>query len=269
MTLKDILVHIDHAEDCAARLDLAVALATHHGARLTGLYIVDDHRADAAADTNGAATWVAQAVAGAERAFRRHTDNTGISRRWRCEMGDLACLFGRNARHADIAIIGKAGPRDGAASANLADRIVLSSGRPIIVVPEPCPSSTIGERVLVAWNASRAAARALNDALPILAHAGEVAIFAVNPYSEESGTDDVACGEIANHLALHGVTVKTMRSFASQVDVGEAIVSRAADMNADLVIMGAHQQRRAKSPMLGGVARRMLEQMTVPVLLSS
>ena len=269
MKLKDILVHIDHAKGCGTRLDLAVALATKHGARLTGLYVVDGHRGGEAADTDGAATWAAQEVASAEKAFRQQTDDKGISRLWNCEMGDVACLFGLNARNADIAIIGKAGPEAGGASANLADRVVLSSGRPIIVVPDGYPGSTIGERVLVAWNASREAARALNDALPMLEHAGEVAILAVNPYSDEGGPDDMACGEIAEHLALHGVTVKTMRSFASQVEVGEAIVSRAADLNADLVIMGAHEQHRAKSPTLGGVARRMLKRMNVPVLLSN
>ena len=94
MTLKDILVHIDHAKGCGARLDLAVALATKHSARLTGLYVVDSHRAGESADTGGAATWTAQAVASAEKAFRQQTDYNGISRLWRCEMGDAACLFG-------------------------------------------------------------------------------------------------------------------------------------------------------------------------------
>ncbi len=269
MTLKDILVHIDHAEGCRERLDLAVALATKHSARLTGLYVVDSHRAGEPADTGGAATWTAQAVASAEKAFRQQTDDNGISRLWRCEMGDAACLFGFNARNADIAIIGKAGPEDGGASASLADRVVLSSGRPIIVVPDGCPGSTIGERVLVAWNASREAARALNDALPILEHAEEVAILAVNPYSDDGASDDMACGEIAEHLALHGVTVKTLRCFAPHVDVGEAIVSRAADLNVDLVILGARDQPRAELPALGGVARQMLKCLNVPVLLSN
>ncbi len=123
--------------------------------------------------------------------------------------------------------------------------------------------------MLVAWNASREAARALNDALPILEHAEEVAILAVNPYSDDGASDDMACGEIAQHLDLHGVTVKSLRSFAPRVDVGEAIVSRAADLNADLVILGARDQPRAELPALGGVARQMLKCLNVPVLLSN
>jgi nucleotide-binding universal stress UspA family protein len=124
----------------------------------------------------------------------------------------------------------------------------------------------VGERVLVAWNGTRESTRAVHDALPMLVRAHSVAVMEVNPKPDE--TPRIAGADMATHLARHGVRAEVSSIVADEIDVGDAILSRGADLGADLVVMGAYGHSRLREFAFGGVTRHVFKHMTVPVLMS-
>src|SRR3954454_13493204 len=145
---------------------------------------------------------------------------------------------------------------------------MLSSGRPVLAVPYAGQFERVGERVLVAWNASRESTRAVNDALPLLRGAKVVTILAVNPRQGIEGHGDVPAADIALHLARHGVKAEAAHTVAKDISEGDALLSYAADIGADLIVAGAYGHSRARELVFGGVTRTLIAEMTAPVLLS-
>jgi nucleotide-binding universal stress UspA family protein len=145
---------------------------------------------------------------------------------------------------------------------------LIDSGRPVLAIPYAGNFESIGQRVLVGWNASREASRAVHDALPLLAKAESTCVFLANPkrglaaHGEEPGAD------IARHLARHGLKVEVAKTVADDVADSALLLNHASDMGADLLVMGAYGHSRLREFILGGVTRSLLREMTVPVLLS-
>ena len=127
------------------------------------------------------------------------------------------------------------------------------------------PALRAGKRVLVAWNASREAARAVSDALPLLAGADAVEIVAFAPGGDHG---EPPAADIALYLARHGVKAIAARDVAPGIDIGARILTRAANADADLIVMGAYGHSRLRELALGGATRTLLEAMTVPVLMA-
>jgi nucleotide-binding universal stress UspA family protein len=119
--------------------------------------------------------------------------------------------------------------------------------------------------VLVAWNGSREAARAAHDALPLLQQADQVHVLAINPGADAG---DIPTAEISQHLARHNVRVEASQLVAKDLDVGDVLLSRAADLGSDLIVMGAYGHTRLRETILGGATKHLLAHMTVPVLMS-
>ena len=138
----------------------------------------------------------------------------------------------------------------------------------MLVIPYAGEFEGIGANVLVAWNASRESTRAVTDALPLLARAKSVAVLVVDPEEAGGKHGDSPGADIALHLARHGVNAKAYPTPSGGVEVGDVILSRASDIGADLIVMGAWGRSRARELVMGGATRSLLERMTVPVLLS-
>jgi nucleotide-binding universal stress UspA family protein len=283
MDYKDILLHLDAGNRCPVRTDVAVKLARRYGAHLTGTYVLDIPAPEffygAAMPFMGAGPeqvvdrMRADAVnmaAPVESAFRRRLRCEDLQGDWRLVEGDLPSSLALHARYADLAIVGQPNPYEANDSGqrDVAVTIVMASGRPVLVVPFAGDFPTVGERVLVAWNASREAARAVNDALPLLAQAKLVTVLAVNPRHGINGHGDVPAADIALHLARHGVKAEAAHTVANDIPDGQALLSYAADIGADLIVAGAYGHSRARELVFGGVTRTLLAEMTVPVLLS-
>jgi nucleotide-binding universal stress UspA family protein len=119
--------------------------------------------------------------------------------------------------------------------------------------------------VLVAWDGSAPAARALADALPILVRAERVEILSV----DGRGIDDVHehGRAVTRHLARHGIDA-TFKRTTSAGDIGNTILSHAADIGADFLVMGAYGHSKLREALFGGTTRTLLESMTIPVLMS-
>ncbi len=284
MAFKDILVHLDSGPRSATRLEIAAGLARRSAAQLTGVFVVDIPSAEffygaAMPLAAGGAERVvdqirAEAIAAAEpveAAFRELLRREGLDGGWRLVEGNLPATVALHARYADLTVLGQANPyeqRDGLGHDAVAVATVMGSGRPVLAIPFAGEFPTLGERVLVAWNASREAARAVNDALPLLRDAKAVTVLAVNPRRGINGHGDVPAADIALHLARHGVRAEAAHTVANDIPDGEALLSYAADLGADLIVSGAYGHSRARELVFGGVTRTLLSEMTAPAFLS-
>jgi nucleotide-binding universal stress UspA family protein len=278
MTYRNLLVQVDDTRSCAKRIAFALDLATAHGAHLTGVYVIaepspvafaEGFPAELMTDLQQQQRARADAALASYGAAAQRNQVEFESRIDRVLYTEVAEAVATNARYADLAILGQHDPDDPASGPRyLPEEVVLGCGRPVLMLPYIGPPATFGERVIVAWDASREAARAVNDALPLLRQAKQVGVLSVNPrpwpfaHGEEPGAD------IGLHLARHGVRVEVQRIEARDVDVANAILSHLADQSADLLVMGGYGHSRLREFVLGGVTRTILGEMTVPVLMS-
>jgi nucleotide-binding universal stress UspA family protein len=145
---------------------------------------------------------------------------------------------------------------------------LITSGRPILVVPYIGRLETFGTNILVGWNNSRESARAINDAIPLLAKAASVTILEANLIGRRPAIDDVTSVDITRHLTRHGISAKRARTVAAGISASDALLSYAADVSADLLVVGGYGHSRLRELILGGVTRELLQHMTLPVLMS-
>jgi nucleotide-binding universal stress UspA family protein len=282
MPIKDILVHIDASPRSATRLNLAFDLATRYAAHLTAVYVIDIPAVplfygnpaglvDVAGIQEMTALWLERARKAAEtieQRFREQLARADLRGDWRQLEGFVASIVAAQARYADLAIVGQRQPGELVSSdGDIPETVMMSSGRPVLVVPYAGDYATVGEHVVVGWKPTREAARAINDALPLLAMAQSVKVVAINPV-DENDDSDLAPVEVALHLARHNVKADATYSVVEGVDEGDVLLNAAADMGADLIVVGGYGHSRTRELIFGGVTRSLLANMTVPVLFS-
>lgn len=276
MAYKDILVVVDDTPACDERVNVALRLAARHEAHLIGLMVNEVYVSPIAAaripsgllDEHRRA--VQEARGRVREQFERLASAAGVRHEWHTAEGDPMMAVALFSRHADLAVIGQES-RDHAGfgtAGKLAEQVVLASGRPILVVPCAGAYPSVGRRVLVAWDASREAARAVADALPLLKAAGHVVTLSANPDSRAGQHGEHPGADIARHLARHGVRVEIQRVSSKDVSIADLLLNRIMDESFDLLVMGAYGHARVREIWLGGVTRRLMESMTVPVFIS-
>src|SRR5262249_7024560 len=148
----------------------------------------------------------------------------------------------------------------------IGETTLFESGRPMIMVPYIQKTSFKTDNVMVCWDGSRTAARAVADAIPVIRNSGRVEIVIVASEPGEQGASEVA--DIGRRRASHGLKVDVHPSSCGNIAVGDALLSHAADSGADLMVMGGYGHSRWREFVLGGVTRSIFESMPVPVLLS-
>ncbi|MGI9303587.1 MAG: universal stress protein, partial [Gammaproteobacteria bacterium] len=198
--------------------------------------------------------------------FQEKTTAADVGVEWRCEEGRLIPTLGLHARHADLTIVGQDNADDPDVTTMRANEVVLECGRPVLLTPYIGTSKPIGKRILVAWNGSREATRALNDAIPIMKRAQLVKVLAVNPDKNTEGP--IPSGDICLHLARHDIAAEAEQVTAKDMNVGDILLSRASDWDVDLIVMGAYGHSRFREIILGGATRHLLQHMTVPTFVS-
>ena len=271
---KDILVHLDHHPDCANRLTAAIDLANRYQAHLTGLYltpslivpmpygmdyvagdILEDRAQEIAADRERIKT-----------RFEQQTAEAGCAAEWHQIDSVTGQQLLQQTGCTDLVIVGQTRPHEPLTdTAPIIDQIILGTPVPVLVIPYIGTRPTLGERIMVAWNGGREAARAVHGALPLLSVAEQVEVVAVNP---PASAGDIATADICRHLARHGVHANGSDLTADDIDVGNLLLSRIADQGIDLLVMGAYGHSRLREMVLGGVTRQLLAAMTVPVLMA-
>ena len=276
MSYKTILVHADSGKYAASRIELALGLAERFDAHLIGLYAESNVRTPSYALAEGGQMLLdalkrneQERLARAAAMFDAQVKRSGLARvEWRTSGADASEAISLHARYADLVVMGQWAADDSADHGkDFPARVLLQCGRPVLLMPYAHEKRPIGERVLVAWNTSREAMRAVTDALAFLKMANKVGVVAFNPqpgdgHGAQPGTD------LATWLARHGVQVEVAQQTVPELDVGNQLLSRAADVSADMIVMGAYGHSRLHEMILGGVTRTLLESMTVPVLMS-
>jgi nucleotide-binding universal stress UspA family protein len=174
--------------------------------------------------------------------------------------------FGRIARYFDLSVVGQAEPDTSAIEEKIVEAALFDSGRPVIVVPYIQKAPLKLDRVMVCWDGSRAAARAIADAMPFLERAGRVEVVIIA--NERGKQDEIEGADMGQHLARHGLNVEVKRIDYGNLDVADALLSHAADTETDFIVMGGYGHARLRELVLGGVTRSILRSMTAPVLMS-
>jgi nucleotide-binding universal stress UspA family protein len=279
MAYQDLLVHLDDSKGCGPRVDAAVRLARQHGAHLTGVYPIVEipllHYIRRQIPRDVQASMDAEAQRHAETAlkgFREAAERGGVSYETRTDHAldtTLARVLSMHARYADLAVLGQVNPEGPPyVGRPVLEEVVLSSGRPALIVPYDDAPDTFAERALIAWDASREAARAVSDAMPILEQATAVLVVSINPVREPAGQGGLPGAAIARHLARHDLEVEAQSVKTDAMEVGEALLSFAAERACDLLVMGAYAHSRMRELVLGGATRTVLKKMTLPVLMA-
>src|SRR5689334_2825791 len=276
MSYKTILVHLNDKRRAEALLAPAIQLATRYNSHLLGLHVYASMPAPPV--PMGYASSVLGSVIAQERrqgeeiaaTFSRMTANAAFVAEWhllKVPNVDLASVVMEHGRVADLIIAGQTDPDwDLSPLLDFPDRLALESGRPVLVIPYAGRYRQIGRNVVIAWKPTREAARAVFDALPLLQGAENVHILEVKGRGEETGlAPDTS---IAAALARHGIRPMIRTSVAPDISVGDDILSRLSDLDADLLVMGAYGHSRMREMVFGGATRTIARHMTVPTLFS-
>jgi nucleotide-binding universal stress UspA family protein len=277
--IKDILVNLSVREGGKSTGDYAVSMASALEAHIAGIaYVYDvnipmselgynpggmkdvtdalrrDNEAAAKAALDRFAALAARAGVSAEpRILSANFDNAGDQ-------------FSRIARRFDLAIVGQTETDGGAVEAIISESTLFGSGRPMIVVPYIQKTPFKLDRVMVCWDGSRPAARAIADAMPLLERAGNIEVVMIT--NERGKHDEIEGADIGQHLARHGLKVEVNRITRDNLDVANVLLSHCADSDANFIVMGGYGHSRLREFVLGGVTRTVLHSMTVPALMS-
>jgi nucleotide-binding universal stress UspA family protein len=275
--IKDILVHLAAGGKPDAAVPYAISIAEEFGAHVSGVAFSYEPVIPPSVMGSvpvslieGQRTENDKAAADARAKFDEDARRAGVSFDSRVLTATLpgsADRFAEIARRFDLAVVGQGEPGLLASAQELvAEGVLFSSGRPVVVVPYIQKAGLTLDRVIVCWDASRNAARAIADAMPLLARAK--AIDVVTVASERPKSDEIAGADIGQHLARHGLKVEVKRIVATDTDVASTLLSYAADVSADFMVMGGYGHSRLREFILGGATRGILSAMTLPVLMS-
>ena len=279
MAIKQILAAVEHLSSPNAVLRMGMSLALRFDAVLTCVYViapVDGPRYAGGTTLDAVMQEIDRhhdaGAAKVREAFESATRQLGIRTEWRVARGfpdDEAIV---NVRYSDLAIVAQSDPAPERSRFPLhADEVVLAAGCPVIVVPRQGCFSTAARRILVAWNASTEATRAVNGALLLLQEADTVDVLLVNPGRGHEGPGGHGAepgADIAAHLSRHGVRLNVGLEHTEHENVGAHLLSRAGQLGADLIVAGAYGRSRAREFVLGGVTQHLLHHASIPVLFS-
>jgi nucleotide-binding universal stress UspA family protein len=278
MTYKTILVQLNDEQRAARVLEPAVVLARKYGAHLIGLHVspgllyvpplpsaggilgmIKEHERQVCDRIRGA-------FEDATRGQSFQAEMRFLNPRGR---DDLPALVMQHARTADLIVASQVEAGFDAASVlDFPERLAIDSGRPVLMIPLSGLSGDIGTKVLVAWNGSREAARAVFDSLPLLKAAREVVVLGIEQIRSSGDSLPLPDTAIGASLARHGINVSVRTTAAGETSVGETILNEAVNEGADLIVMGAYGHTRLREFVFGGATRHMARHLTLPTLLA-
>lgn len=278
MSYKTVLVHVDESEHARERIKLAAVVAMAENAHLVGTAMTGASRYIqrtkmlAELDPNFMIhlEFLHQRANRGLEEFEATAQRLGLVSFEKRLVDDEAaggiCL---QARYCDLVVIGQIDPREVSpvVMPDFPQYVVINSGRPVLIVPYSGKFENIGNRVLIAWDASMAATRTVTNALPLLKRAQIVEVALFNPESQPQVHGALPGSDVAIYLARHGIKVEVLQR-TTDADIGTALLALATELDSDLLVMGGYGHSRFREILLGGVTRTVLEAMTIPVLMS-
>lgn len=278
MSFRDILVQVDDTADVAPRLRAAADLAHRFQAHLTGAFLADDTPPEFLSAGDSYMTFTPELVADLLKAFAetrdRHGDSArqrfeaaaaeaGVRSEWRMLCGDVRARLTAAARRSDLLVMPRTVVPCLGQEKVEASQLALAVGGPVLITPAGDFPSTVGKKILLAWNGGREASRALRDAWSLIVEAEELHVLVVSPGGEMSPD-----GDLQRLLEHHGQEANLIVDPSPDGSAGEVLARHAATLGADLVVMGLYGRPRFQEFVLGGASRDMLERLPVPLFVS-
>ena len=278
MQYKNILVYLDQGASNKERINTAIAIAIAHSAQLTGVVVnaLPNSSILKRLGIGKSDELMEQARVNAQvtiERFELQTDKAGVEANTQvieCLEGKAPEKLARMARIFDLSIMRQANPDMPNASfiAELSEEVMFSSGRPVFFMPYIGAHNIPCKTGLIAWDGSKAATRAVHDALPILEMMEKVTILIVDADKIEHYTDLKPGEALSRHLSAHGINNVVSRIPKGQASTSTVILNEISDTGADILVMGGYGTPKLREIMLGGVTRTLFECMTVPVFMS-
>lgn len=283
MALKDILVHLDASEGSIPRLRLAMDLAHRQGSRLSALFVDEwslaQRESRATAEMGLAAALdldqLDRAItADIERSATRlrtllatFGHDYGLEFEWARSAGSSDVALGRQVPYCDLCVVGHESLITGTSvDRDFCERLFFTSVTPILLVPTQSKVTSLGRRIVVAWDSSRTAGRALNDSICLIERAEQATVIYVDTGLHANNTTGLEL--LQQRLRRHNTRVSVVRVQAPEESIATAIQAKAHELHADLLVAGAFGHSRLKERIFGGVSRELLHNMTLPVLMS-
>ena len=273
--IKDILVNLSTGPNRDVAADYAVSVAMVLQTHLTGVAFAYEVAVPETVFAGVSASLVAahraetkKAAAAAAEKFEKSAHGASLSAESRVIAASFegsADIFSHLARRFDLSIVKQSEPERAGAD-HIIEAALFGSGRPVLVVPYIQKEGLKLNRALLCWDGSRSAARTFADAMPLLARSSNIDVITIATKGVNQG--EISGADIAHHLARHQLKIDLKRIVAPDTDVTSTILSHAADISADLIVMGGYGHSRLREFVLGGATRGMLASMTVPTFMS-
>jgi nucleotide-binding universal stress UspA family protein len=287
MALKDMLVWLDQSNRSFTHLRLAADLARRHGSWLTALYVREwkpeqlAHRktaelagrplADVEQLDQAAEAALDESVVKANAEVVGLAAEYGIAIDWRVADGDASRVLPQYARYADLCVLDAEIPAAStSAGYRFYEEMPFVAGRPVLLVPRASGRATLGAHVAIAWNSSRAAARAINDALPLLERSERTTVIAINPGDFIGRHGSLPLQRLLEHLQRHGILARSVElADVPPAEIADTLQQQARLAGADLLVAGAHGHLWLRDMLLGSVTRDLLARLQLPVMMSN
>jgi nucleotide-binding universal stress UspA family protein len=288
MGLRDLIVYVDKSEYALSHLRLAVDLASRHESRLTALYVRERSQAQleqrktaelglaSAADISRLDHAIEMSIDRAGEELRSTLNALGrahgVTTECRIVDGPAATVVPQHARYADLCVLGHyRSANDEPDNFSLSERLLFTSGRPVVSIPAGWADHTLGCHVAVAWNSSRAAARAVSDALPLLEIAERRTVITVNGSDFIGRNRGLPAEQMVSHLMRHGSAPTELIELENvpEGSIADALQRKACELGADVLVAGAFGQPRLWEKLFGGVTRGLLDHMSLPIVMSN
>jgi nucleotide-binding universal stress UspA family protein len=279
MTYKTILVSLNEIDRLDVLLELTTALAREHDAHVLGLYVIPAPAIYPAAGSYGIpeifdsfTRYFEEQLRPAREKFESAVKRNDIAGQW-LEIGArvpaISDSISEIGRIADLVVLSEPDrSADKGVELDLVENVVLSVGRPVLVIPQKSGRELKINQIVCGYNGSKEAARAVQDALPFLKKAEDVRLVWVDPSLERETAGPLPGADMAESLDRHGVKATMEPMPTNGINPAEALLTRARDLGAGLIVMGAYGHSRLREFVLGGATREALSTLSVPLILS-
>jgi nucleotide-binding universal stress UspA family protein len=277
---------LDQSSASLAHLELAVDLARRNGSCITALYVREWSPAqlarrkaaelatrpltDVKALDSAIEDSIDRSALEARSALERLAAQYGLASEWRMVDGEPRTVLPQHARYADLCILDVETPAAStSAGYRFSEEMLFTAGRPVLLVPATGNFRRLGAHLAIAWNSSRAAARALNDALPLLEHSEKTTVIAINPDDFIGRHGSLPLPKLLEHLERHGISAQSIELADVPAEaIADTLQEKAGAAGADLLVAGAHGHTWLREILLGSVTGDLLARMRLPVMMS-
>jgi len=277
MTFKTVLLVVDAGQD-ERELDRAAAIAAGLEAHLTVLalgiappppsspYGVVSNDIWAAEIRDGQGLAQARAEAIAARLATRGVPATVQSQH--VDRATVAGLVARYARYADLTLITPQAEGVELMQGWVINGALFESGRPVVLLPRGPVAFPAVRRVMIAWDASVEASKAVRDAIGLMRRAEETHAVLIDPVPSFEGHGPAPGSDLATYLGRHGIAVTVHRLPREGRDVADLLQRKAVDLAADLIVMGGFGHSRLRQRIFGGTTMSTIKETRTPVLMA-